>query len=75
MSELVSGGLGCDLTLSDEQRAKLGFAPGEAIRLLHSGGSTLLFERCSQDSPNFARRGEHASWYNHITSLLERLCR
>ncbi len=44
MSE-PSGGFGCDLTLSAEQRAELGLDAEEAVRVLHSGGSTILFER------------------------------
>ena len=47
MSELASGAFGADLTLSDEQRAQLGLAPDEAIRVLQSGGNTLVFERTS----------------------------
>ena len=42
---------GCDLSLSQEQREQLGIASDESIRLLHSGSTTLLFERTTPDSP------------------------
>ena len=51
MSDQSSHAFGCDLTLSDEQRDQLGVAPDESIRLLHSGNTTLLFERTTLDSP------------------------
>ena len=51
MSELSSGAFGRALTLSDDQRDQLGLGPDEALRLLHGGGSALVFERTSSGSP------------------------
>ena len=50
MSEL-SGAFGCDLTLSEEQRAQLGLSENEAIRVLDAGESTILLERTFSDAP------------------------
>jgi hypothetical protein len=47
----LSAAFGCDLTLSEEQREQLGLAAEESVRVLHAGGSTILFERTRSDSP------------------------
>lgn len=50
MSEL-SGAFGGDLTLTREQRGELGLRADESMRVLHTGESTVLFERTRSDSP------------------------
>jgi hypothetical protein len=50
MSEFSSA-FGCNLRLDDEQRKDLGLGPEDAIRVLHSGGSTILLERTGSETP------------------------
>jgi hypothetical protein len=50
MSDL-SGGFGSELSLESEQRDRLGLDSDETVRVLHSGGSTLLLERHCADRP------------------------
>lgn len=50
-SEPLTGAFGNDLTLSRELREELGLGAEESVRVLHSGGTTLLLERACADSP------------------------
>lgn len=47
----ASDRFGCELSLDAEQRQQLGVGPGEGIRVLHAGETTILFERTRSDAP------------------------